>query len=373
MRILIAPDKFKGSMSGSEVGEVIGDVLENHECRIFPVADGGEGTAEIIGNALGGEWVKSQVKDPLGDLVDAGFFLACDDFGGGGTAIIEMNSASGLSLIQDKKLDPWGASTYGTGELIIEARNFGVDKIILGIGGSATNDGGAGMAQALGVRFFNAEGLEISEVPERLMEVDQIFPEIRLDLPEIIVACDVRNPLLGKDGATRVYGEQKGITQKDMQRQESRLLRFADLVESEMGNTFRDEPGAGAAGGLGFGLMSFCEAELRSGFDLVAESIDLEGIMASYDLIITGEGCMDSQSLMGKAPYGVAKMARRLGKPVVAICGSVNGAEALKNDFDIVLSLVDEKTDLQQSMSNPREVLKNKVDSCRQMIEQLIS
>jgi|TARA_B110000116_G_C16777813_1_gene556685 glycerate kinase len=373
MRILIASDKFKGTMRGSEVGEVIGNVFGDHECRIFPVADGGEGTAEIIGNALGGEWVKSQVKGPLGDMVDAGFFLVCDDCGGGGTAVIEMNSASGLGLVQGKKLDPWVASTHGTGELIIEARNFGVDRIILGIGGSATNDGGAGMGQALGVRFFDDEGLEISEIPERLMEVDHIFPEIRLDLPEIIVACDVRNSLLGEDGATRVYGEQKGIIQKDMERQEARLLRFADLVESEMGNAFRDEPGAGAAGGLGFGLMSFCEAELRSGFDLVAESIDLEGVMASYDLIITGEGCMDSQSLMGKAPYGVAKMARKLGKPVVAICGCVYGAEALENDFDIVLSMVDEKTDMQHSMSNPREVLKNKVDSCRQMIEQLVS
>ncbi len=372
MRILIAPDKFKGTMSGSEVGEVIGNVLGDHECRIFPVADGGDGTAEIIGNALGGAWVKSQVRGPLGDMVDAGFFLISDDCGGGGTAVIEMNLASGLAAVQGKRLDPWAASTYGTGELIIEARNFGVDRIVLGIGGSATNDGGAGMAQALGVRFFNDQGLEIDEIPERLMEIEQIFPEIRLDLPEIIVACDVRNPLLGKDGSTRVYGEQKGIIQTDMERHEARLLRFADLVESEMGNTFREEPGTGAAGGLGFGLMSFCEAELRSGFDLVAESIDLEGVMASYDLIITGEGCMDSQSLMGKAPYGVAKMARKLGKPVVAICGSVHGSKTLEKDFDIVLSLVDDKTDMQKSMSNPREVLKNKVDSCRQMIEQLV-
>ena len=372
MRILIAPDKFKGTMSGSEVGEVIGNVLGDHECRIFPVADGGEGTAEIIGRALGGEWVKSQVKGPLGDQVDAGFFLVSDE-SGGGVAVIEMNAASGLDFVQGKKLDPWAASTHGTGELIIEARNFGVDRIVLGIGGSATNDGGAGMAQALGVHFLNDEGLEITEIPEKLMEVDQIFPEIRLDLPEIIVACDVSNPLLGENGATAVYGEQKGIIQKDMERQEARLLRFADLVESEMGNTFRDEPGAGAAGGLGFGLMSFCEAELRSGFDVVAESIDLERVMASYDLIITGEGCMDSQSLMGKAPCGVAKMARKLGKPVMAICGRVYGKKALENDFDVVLSLVDENTNIEESMSNPREVLKNKVDSCRQMIEQLVS
>ncbi|MEE2809082.1 MAG: glycerate kinase [Verrucomicrobiota bacterium] len=373
MRILIAPDKFKGTMSGSEVGEVIGDVLDEHECRVFPVADGGEGTAEIIGNALGGEWVQSQVRGPLGDLVDAGFFIACDESGGGATAVIEMSSASGLALIEGKKLDPWAASTYGTGELIVEARNFDVDRIILAIGGSATNDGGAGMAKALGVRFFNADGIEISEIPERLMEVDQIFSEIRLDLPEIIVACDVGNPLLGKAGATRMYGEQKGVAQKDMERHENRLLRFADLVESEMGNAFRSEPGAGAAGGLGFGLKSFCEAELKSGFDLVAESIDLERVMASYDLVITGEGCIDSQSLMGKAPYGVAKIARRMGKPVVAICGSVKGVESLENDFDIVISLVDERTSFQQSLSNPRKVLKNKVDSCRQMIEQLIS
>ncbi|MED5470873.1 MAG: glycerate kinase [Verrucomicrobiota bacterium] len=372
MRILIAPDKFKGTMSGSEVGDVIKGVLKKHECRVVPVADGGEGTAEKIGNALGGQWVHSKVIGPLGDSVDAGFFLVCDDCGGG-TAVIEMSSASGIALINGKNLDPWIASTYGTGQLIIEARNFGVDRIILGIGGSATNDGGAGMAQALGVRFFNANGSEIIEIPKRLMEVDQVFPEIRLDLPEIIVACDVDNPLLGKNGATRIYGGQKGIAEKDMERQESRLLKFADIVESEMGNVCRDEPGAGAAGGLGFGLMSFCDAELQSGFNLVAESIGLEELIASYDLVITGEGRMDSQSLMGKAPHGLAKIARRLGKPVVAICGSVKGIEGLEDDFDIVIPLVDEKTDIQQSMSNPHKVLKNKVDSCQQMIEQLIS
>lgn len=370
MRIVIAPDKFKGTLSASEAGEAMAAALVGHDVRIFPVADGGEGTVQVIADSLGARGVDIEVAGPLGRPVRAGFALAGDESGGGGLALLEMSSVSGLQLLTEIERDPWRASTRGTGELLIAARDTGVDSIILGIGGSATNDGGAGLAQALGIRYLNAAGEEIDEIPERLTEVTQIFPDFSLDLPSITVACDVNNPLLGTNGATQIYGAQKGVGKEEMQRHELRMEYFANLVSCELGVDYRDVPGAGAAGGLGFGLMSFCAAELRPGFDLVAEMIGLKPAIDEADLVITGEGKMDEQSLMGKAPGGVAAMARAAGKRVVAFCGRLSDADKLAANFDAVLPVVDEQTTIEMAMEDPAGTLKNKVARCRRVLEQ---
>lgn len=368
MRILIAPDKFKGTLSGAQAATAIAAALDGHEVTILPVADGGEGTARAIGDSLGGRWVEVEVSGPLGAPVRAGFSLVVDETGGG-LAVMEMSQASGLALLDAGELDPWAASTRGTGELLLAARECGVDRILIGIGGSATNDGGAGMAAALGFLFLDADGEQIDEIPERSGEAVDIMPDLALDLPEIIVACDVTNPLLGQDGATRIYGPQKGVAEEDFERYEERMSKFADAVATGLGRDPREEPGAGAAGGLGFGLMSFCEAELHPGFEVVAEAIGLAAAVAAADLVITGEGALDAQSLMGKAPAGVAALAREAGVPVVAFCGICEDEEALREHFDGVFPLVDGEVDSAQAMAHPAQVLQNKVAQCRQMLE----
>ncbi len=372
MRILIAPDKFKGTLTAREVSEIIAEGFVGHECELKPVADGGEGTAKILSGSLGGETIEVKVMGPLGETVLAPIEVLFDKDGVPEIAFIEMSSASGLYLMGGEELVPWNATTYGTGELIIAARDIGVDRIILGIGGSATNDGGAGMAKALGVRFYDDVGHEIEEIPEKLADLDSIFPDIAIDLPEITVASDVNNPLLGDNGATKVFGAQKGIRKGDIELHESRLKRFADVVEKELQISLRNDHGAGAAGGLGFGLMAFCDAKLEPGFELVANMTDLEASIRDCDLVITGEGSIDIQSLMGKAPNGVAKMAKKYGKPVIAFCGVAETHEEIDKTFDRVFSLVDSNVSIQVAMEEPAKVLKNKVDSCRLMIEQLL-
>ncbi len=367
---MIAPDKFKGTLTGAEAAAAMAAPLGGHDLQLLPVADGGEGTAAAVGAALGGRWVEVDVTGPLGDPVRAGFALVADEAGGGGLAVMEMSSASGLALLDAAALDPWRASTRGTGELLLAARAAGVDRILIGIGGSATNDAGAGMAAALGFRFLDAGGGEIDDVPGGIGDVADIVPDLALDLPEITVACDVANPLLGDDGATAVFGAQKGVGEADRGRHEQRLSRFAEAVVAEFGVDHRDAAGAGAAGGLGFGLMSFCAAELRPGFELVAEAVGLAEAVAAADLVITGEGRLDAQSLMGKAPAGVAKMARAAGVPVVAFCGSCGDGEALAGHFDAIYPLVDGEVGLAEALARPVEMLENKVARCLPMLEE---
>jgi glycerate kinase len=369
MRIVIAPDKFKGTLSALEAGEAIAAGLKGHDVHVHPVADGGEGTVQVIAAAMGALPVTIEVSDPLGRPVQAEFALAGDLSGGGGTALMEMSSASGLGLLAEEERDPWRASSRGSGELLVAARDAGVDSVIIGIGGSATNDGGAGLSQALGVQYLDDGGLEIDDIPERLTDAAQIFQDISLDLPAVTVACDVNNPLLGDNGATRIYSAQKGVAEEEMSRHELRMEHLANLVTGELGIDYRDVPGAGAAGGLGFGLMSFCDARLRPGFELVAEMTGLAGAMKQADLVITGEGSIDAQSLMGKAPAGVASMARKAGKPVIAFCGRLSDAENLSGVFDAILPVVDEQTTIEMAMGNPAISLKNKVARCRMMIE----
>jgi glycerate kinase len=331
VRILVAPDKFKGVLSAREVGENIAaglrDVLSNARIDIVPLADGGEGTAEVILTALGGFWVTGKAHDALGREIEARYGRI-DQF-----AVMEMSEAAGMRGISGEKYDVDLASTFGVGEMILAAARQGAQEIIVGLGGSATNDGGLGMARALGFRFYEQEK-ELRGAVSELAKLMRIEKPGGLALPRIVVAADVKNPLLGRDGATRVFGPQKGVSAEKIDMFESALTRLADVTAAEFGLDHRNEPGAGAAGGVGFGLMSFCGARMRSGFEVVAEAVGLESKMEDVDLVITGEGSLDRQTLEGKTPAGVARLARKLGKPVYAMVGRADQDRQPRELFD---------------------------------------
>lgn len=271
---------------------------------------------------------------------------------------MEMSAASGLAIVSDLPLDPATASTYGTGLMMVDAVRCGAKRIIIGIGGSATNDGGTGMARALGFRFLDASGDELTVLPRDLDRLHHIERHEGFHA-EVLVACDVTNPLLGPEGCTRVYGPQKGVA--DFAWFESRLERLAQVVEHDLGVGAADEPGAGAAGGLGFGLMAFCAARLTSGFDLIADLVDLRRRVMAADLIITGEGRVDAQTLHGKGPMGVARLARELGLPVIALAGLVEDREALMPHFDQLVQVKPAAMPVAEAMQRGRELLRGAV------------
>lgn len=355
MRILIAPDKFKGSLSAREVAENIAiglrGVLLDAIIETLPVADGGEGTAEAIGDACGGKWVQCAAHDGLGRSIEAQYVWLPDR----ATAVMEMSAAAGLWRIAPKERDVLKADTFGVGEMMKDAAARSAKEILLGLGGSATNDGGFGMARALGFRFLGDDEAQETETPRDLAKLTRIVgPDASENLtalsrqvpegparnfPKVTAAVDVRNPLLGSRGATRTFGPQKGGSEEELRLLESGLERLADIVRRDLGCDFRDAPGAGAAGGLGFGLLSFCSATIQPGFEMVAEFIGLRAAIEKADVVVTGEGRLDEQTLEGKAPAGVAAIARQLGKPVFAIVGSATEGIAAPALFDAVLVL----------------------------------
>lgn len=326
MRIVIAPDSFKGCLTALEVCEAAAAGIERIDPEIetaqVPMADGGEGTVQSLVDATGGTLVTESVTGPLGESVEATYGLLGDDE----TAVIEMAAASGLPLVPDEKRDPLVTTTWGTGELIRSALDEGRRKLIVGIGGSATTDAGAGMAAALGVRLLDEGGEPIGHGGAelgRLATIEMADADPRLDEAEIRVACDVDNPLYGERGAAHVYGPQKGASPEDVEALDRNLRRFADVVQRDLGLDVRDIPGAGAAGGLGAGLVAFCGATLEPGVEIVIEAVDLPGAMRGADLCITGEGAIDASTAYGKTPAGVASVAMRENVPVIAIAGGV--------------------------------------------------
>jgi glycerate kinase len=337
MKILIAPDKFKGALSAREAAENIAlglrDVLRDAKIDILPMADGGEGTAEVICDALGGSWLKCKAHDPLGREINTRYAW----IDARKTAVMEMSEAAGMRRVSESERDPLLANTFGVGEMLLDAARRSVDEIVIGLGGSATNDGGLGMARALGFRFVEQEHeQELCGPVTELVKLYRIEKPKDLSLPEIITAVDVRNPLLGKNGATRVFGPQKGATNDQIEILERALAKLADVVSKKFGVDYRAKPGAGAAGGLGFGLMSFCGAEIRPGFDVVAEAVALEPKMKDADLVITGEGSLDRQTLEGKTPAGVARLAHKFGKRVFAMVGRATKDRDVRELFDEV-------------------------------------
>ncbi|MFN2476742.1 MAG: glycerate kinase [Chthoniobacterales bacterium] len=336
MRILVAPDKFKGCLDAAAVAANIvaglRAVLPDAQITVMRVADGGEGTASVIGAAAEGEWHTCNVHDANGRTV-ASRYCTIDE---GAQAIIDVSAAAGLWRVELAARDVDAASSFGVGEMLLDAAARDVREIVVGLGGSATNDGGFGMARALDFRFLDRAGCEIGNSVSELLRLSRIDAPESLRLPRIIAAADVRNPLLGDRGATRVFASQKGACPDQFDELEEALRRLADVVATDLGIDPRDQPGAGAAGGLGFGLVGFCGAEIRRGFDIVADAIGLSDAINHADIVITGEGRLDAQTAEGKAPAGVAKRARAAGKPVFAIVGRVDDGMQI---FDRVFSL----------------------------------
>ena len=390
MKVIIAPDSFKGSLASSEVADAIEKgiwaVDSNTKIIKIPLADGGEGTVEALVNFSKGEIVSVNVSDPLGNPIKAYYgLLKIGDSQDSSvpqirTAVIEMAKASGLPLVPIEKRTPLNTTTFGTGELIKDALNKGCKKIIIGIGGSATVDGGSGMAQALGVMFYkirenykNSGTDECRQSPNFLEIKDKMTGGLLADVEkidisklderikncEIIVACDVDNPLLGEKGAARVYGPQKGATPEQVKILENNLKKFARIIKNTLDIDIINLPGSGAAGGLGGGLVAFLNARLESGIKLILDTIHFEEIIKDADLIITGEGRIDSQSAHGKVVAGVAKIAKKHNNPVIAIGGSIeeNLTELYNIGVTSIFSIINEPMELEKVIERSKELI----------------
>jgi len=368
MRILVAPDKFKGSLGAKEVAQNIAAglraVLPRAEIALLPIADGGEGTAAAICSAAGGEWVNCEVHDPLGQVVSARYCTSEQ----GAAAVIEVSEASGLWRVPVEMRDPDRASSYGTGELLLHATQRGARRIIVGLGGSATNDGGFGVARALGFRFLDEAGRTLRGPVSKLLTLARIAPPPDRWHVITMAAADVRNPLLGERGATRTFARQKGASAEQLEILERSLARLAEVVAQDFGGNFRDTSGAGAAGGLGFGLASFCGAEIRSGFEVVAKATGLEGAVQHADVVITGEGRLDAQTLEGKAPAGVAHFARQHGKKVYAIVGSIDEHDAARQLFHDVFVLAQPAISDAEAIKSVAELLQDQASRLAQLL-----
>jgi glycerate kinase len=356
MRVVIALDKFKGTLSAPEACAIVRDTLRelrpDWDLVVKPMADGGDGTAEVLRSALGGEWVSRNVTSPLSAVdVSATYLWIERDW----VAVIEMASACGLVLLKPEERDPLRTTTYGTGELIRNTVERGAQKILLGVGGSATVDGGVGAAMALGWRFLDVHGEPVGLGGGELERIVKIEAPRNLSLPAIEVLCDVDNPLCGEHGATRVFGPQKGATPDMVERLDAGLRHLAHLVKVQLDKEIADVPGAGAAGGLAFGAMAFMNARLVPGVDAVAEVIGLEDALRGADWVITGEGRFDEQSLRGKVVSGVKKLARKHGGKVAVLAGSVNVVKP--EGIDILLAAQKPGMSLEYAMTNALRLL----------------
>lgn len=372
LKILIAPDSFKESLSSREVAENLSigirRVIPGAVFDILPLSDGGEGFCHTITHAISGYLKTYRVRDALMRETNADIGFSPD----GKTAFIEMALANGLEMIPQALRNPLKTTTYGTGELIRHAISEGCEKIIMGIGGSATNDGGAGMAKALGIKFLDDSGNEIIPNGGNLLKIKEIDTTSALrQMPEIIAACDVNNPFTGVEGASAVYGPQKGADPEMVALLEQNLVHFATLLRKNRYSDIEKIPGAGAAGGLGGGLIAFCNARLINGFQLVANTVNLEKRIAAADLIITGEGKIDLQTLSGKVPYGVAKLAEKYQKTLLGVAGTLGeGHEKLyENGFHMLLSILNKPVTLEQAIVDTPDLLMETGDRIGRIIK----
>ena len=360
MKIVIAPDSYKESLSALEVATAIEqgfrEIFPDAHYVKLPVADGGEGTVEAMVAATQGGIIKVRVTSPLGENAEGFYGLSGDEQ----SAFIEMAAASGLEMVAPSLRNPLKTTSWGTGELIRHALDAGVKHIIIGIGGSATNDGGAGMVQALGAKLLDAEdnpiGLGGGEL-EKLARIDISELDTRLANCRIEVACDVTNPLTGKEGASAVFGPQKGATPEMIARLDDSLAHYAKIISRDLDIDVLNLEGGGAAGGMGAALYAFCGAELRQGIDIVTDALHLDNHVADADLVITGEGRIDSQTIHGKVPVGVAKVAKRYNKPVIGIAGSLTAdvGAVHEHGIDAVFSVIYTVCTLEEALKNAEE------------------
>ncbi|MGB6896161.1 MAG: glycerate kinase [Dehalococcoidia bacterium] len=360
LRVLIAPQEFKGSLSARAAARAMAQglrrALPDALLDILPVADGGPGTVEALVEAASGDLREITAQDPLGRPVQAAWGLLPD-----GTAVIEMAAASGLSLLTAAERDPRRASTYGTGQLIRAALDTGCQRIIVGVGGSATNDGGAGAAQALGARLLDAQNKELppgGAALARLARIDASSLDQRLADCQVLVATDVTNPLCGAEGASMVYGPQKGADPELARQLDAALAHYARVLQRNLGVDVAERPGAGAAGGLAAGLVAFAGAEIRSGFELVAEAVGLRERLREADLALTGEGRLDLQTGYGKTTAGVAGLAREAGVPVIALVGGLaEGYDVSASPFHAVLAITSGPISLEEAQARAADLV----------------
>jgi glycerate kinase len=357
MRVVIAPDKFKGSLTALQAAAAmargVSRAAPGAAIDQVPMADGGEGTTQALVAATGGSIREAQVTGPLGEPVVACFGL----LGDGQTAVIEMAAASGLVLMPAGKRNPLITTTWGTGELLLAAIAAGARRVVVGIGGSATNDGGAGFGQSLGFRLLDDHGRDLEVGGGKLGQLARIDPARRrreLDGVEIAVACDVSNPLCGPEGASAIYGPQKGATPEMIEALDRNLAHFAAIVERDLGVAIKDQPGSGAAGGLGGGLVAFASGKLEPGIKLIIDAVNLAQRLKNADLCLTAEGAIDAQSAFGKTAVGVAQLARSLNCPTLALAGSIGpGAEAvLEHGIDAYFSICPGPISLDQAIDD---------------------
>ena len=370
-KIVVAIDSFKGSLSTFEAGKAIEEaakeMYENAEVTISPIADGGEGTVEAIISASNGEHVRTAVCNPLGEKIEATYgFIPHTK-----TAIIEMSAAAGITLIEESERNPMNTTTFGVGEMILDAISKGCRKFVIGIGGSATNDGGVGMLQALGFEFLDKNGKQVLLGAKGLKDIAVIKTENAVkELKEcyFCVACDVKNILCGKNGCSAVYGPQKGATPEMIKNMDMWLEKYAQLTRKVIPTSDANIPGTGAAGGLGFAFVSYLDATLESGIELVMKETELESYIKDADIVVTGEGRLDGQSYMGKAPVGVAKLAKKYNKPVIAFSGCVTEDAIACNEhgIDAFFPIVRKPCTLDEAM-NIDNAYKNLKDTAYQV------
>lgn len=372
MRFVVAPDSFKGSLSANRVGQVIEKTLTREipeaVVDVVPMADGGEGTVESFLYATDGHRVELHATGPTGDKVPVFYGVLGDD----ATAVIEVAAVAGLTMVPETKRNPLQLTTYGVGECVLDALDRGYRRFIIGLGGSATNDGGMGMLQALGVTFYDAAGRNVAPFASSLSKVASVdygTIDPRIWETDIRVASDVDNPLCGPKGASYVFGPQKGATESQIQELDQALAGFADVVESHLQKTFQQTPGAGAAGGFGFALLTI-GASLESGAALVAEATDLERRLAQADWVISGEGKTDSQTLHGKVPLYVAKLAKKHNIPTILLSGCLEGdVEPLYNYFDSMHAIPNGAMPLEESMERAESLLQQKTRNIARLLK----
>lgn len=376
MKIVIATDSFKGSLNSIEVAECIEkgikNVFKNTEVVKVPMADGGEGTVQSLVYATNGKIINEIVTGPLGEKIEAFYGVLGDNK----TAVIEMSAASGLPLVPPDKRNPMVTTTYGTGELIRKALDRGCRDFIIGIGGSATNDGGAGMAQALGVKLLDVNNMEIGFGGGELINIDKIDIsniDKRIFDSKFTVACDVDNPLCGPNGASYIYGPQKGANDEMVRLLDVGLRHFSNIIKRDLNKNIENLKGAGAAGGLGGGLVAFLEAKLKPGIDIVIEKCNLSELVNDADFVITGEGKIDSQTINGKTPIGVAKVAKKKNIPVIVIAGCIDDDAFIAHHYgiDAMFSIVNYPISIEDALNKEKSsfFIEKKVEEIFRLID----
>lgn len=362
MKILIAPDSFKETLTATDAANAIEegflDIFPEANILKLPIADGGEGTVDVLVTATQGKYFSTKVSGPTGEYINAKWGM----LGNSKTAVIEIAEACGLHLVTLKKRNPMNTSSFGVGELILAAIDEGAEHIIIGLGGSATNDGGMGFLKAIGVQFLDSFGKELTggvESLNTLSDINITSIDSRLKGVSFEIACDVDNPLIGPQGASVIFGSQKGADEKMINQLDNLLSHYSRIASSKLNNNLSMQPGAGSAGGIGYGFLAFLKADQKSGVQIILEKLNFEQHLSTTDLVITGEGRFDSQSLRGKAPMGVIDYARKYKCSIFVIAGSTEDDEILENKYDIdkVFSIISKDLSFEQSIANPNDSL----------------